>query len=69
MANDQVTAGAKPGQQVVHDAGLGFRVEVDHHVAQEDHVELADIGVDRVHQVDLLEAGSLAQFRRDQEGS
>ena len=44
MADEQGAAWLEPGQHVVHHAPFGFHIEVNHHIAQEDHVKTANIG-------------------------
>jgi hypothetical protein len=55
MADDEIAAGMQLLDQAGDDLALGVGVEIDHHVAQEDDVELAQHG-QRLVQVDLQEA-------------
>ncbi len=59
MADDEPAAGPQAFNQTRHHLLLGLRLEVDHHVAQQDDIELADLRQTLV-QVDLLEAHALA---------
>ena len=66
MADDQIAAGMQLADQLADNLTLGRVVEVDHHIAQEDHMELADLR-DRLVQVDLAEFGVLTQIGIDRE--
>jgi hypothetical protein len=43
MADDQIATGMQLAHQLADDLALSRVVEIDHHVAQEDHMELADL--------------------------
>ena len=64
MTDEEMPARPQVLDQASHHLTLGVGVEVDHHVAQEDHVEQAQIR-QRAVQVDLLETDALAQRGRD----
>ena len=67
MADDQMAAGPQALGESGEQALLGRLVEIDHHVAAEDHVE-PDIGADRPvvrQQVDLPKRDLFAQTRFD----
>ena len=67
MTDEQMAPRLESGKQIVHDAGLGFRVEIDHHIAQENDVEITDSTIDRVSQIDLVESDALPQFRGNEQ--
>ena len=66
MADDEIAA----GMQLLDEAGdhlaLGVRIEIDHHIAQENDVELAQRGQGPV-QVHLHEAGVALDLGGDHE--
>src|SRR5512133_3963803 len=66
MADHQVAARAQARQDAVDHLLLGGSIEIDHDVAQEDHVEFADAGQRRV-QVDLAELDPGRHMRSNEE--
>ena len=66
MADDEIAAGMQLLDQSCNHLALGFGIEIDHHVAQEDDVELAQ-GGQRPVQVDLQEARVTFDFGSNHE--
>jgi len=54
MADDEMSAWLEAGQEIGNHLALGFGVEVNHHIAQENDFEIADGSWNRLGQVDLL---------------
>ena len=65
MAQEQEAAGAQVLAQPLQHRMLGRLVEIDQHVAAEDHVEVAVDWVALIHQVQPHEFDPGAQFRHD----
>jgi hypothetical protein len=55
--------------QAGHDGALVLGVEIDEHVAQEDHVVAADVVGQRPHQVEFAKAHPLAQVLGEAKGA
>lgn len=60
MADDEIASGLEARQQPCNDLALGFLIEIDHHIAQEDDVEFAKVGKGFV-EVDLHKADPVTQ--------
>lgn len=67
MADDEMSFGLQHGKQTIHDLPLRFRIEIDHDVAQKNHVEGSDLRQRRI-QVDRQKPDAASELRIDQEG-